>query len=153
MWCSDSEFSKVHFHLYLPKPSSPKRFSLGILQLSNISAQVEEPLIPNLSSFLPSSNPSTGLGMMIAEIPLCFRLLSVVANTTPASLSNAFVIHDFVPFRRKLSPSDLAVVEAAPASDPLPGSENRAAKEAMPLCLNMHTEARGLIFSGSLISE
>ena len=54
-------------------------------QFSKISKQVEEALIPNLSSFFPRLSPSVGLGTMNALIPLCFFDLSVVANTTAAS--------------------------------------------------------------------
>lgn len=106
-----------------PKPGSPKIFSFGILQSSNMSKQVEDPLIPNLSSFFPSSNPFAGFGTINADMPLCLRLLSVVAITIPASLSYPLVIQDFVPFKTYSLPSNLAVVEAAPASDPLPGSD------------------------------
>ena len=68
-----------------PIPVLPSRFSAGISQSSKIKLQVDDPRIPNLSSFLPSERPSTGLGTMKAEIPLCFKDLSVVANTTDAS--------------------------------------------------------------------
>lgn len=70
-----------------PDPGSPRIFSLGIAQSSNMSEQVEDPLIPSLSSFLPNSNPFIGLGTINADMPLCFRLLSVVAKTTDALLS------------------------------------------------------------------
>lgn len=70
-----------------PNPVSPRMFSCGILQSSNIKEQVEDPLIPSLSSFLPSSNPLIGFGTIKAEIPLCLRFLSVVANITDDSLS------------------------------------------------------------------
>ena len=54
--------------------------------------------------------------------PLC--TLSVVANTTAASASWALVIHAFVPFNNHVSPLSTAVVLAAPASLPLPGSDS-----------------------------
>jgi len=40
-----------------PKPGSPKRFSSGIEQSSNIKLLVDEPRIPSLSSFFPKENP------------------------------------------------------------------------------------------------
>lgn len=40
-----------------PNPASPKIFSSGIEQSSNIKLLVEEPLIPSLSSFFPRENP------------------------------------------------------------------------------------------------
>lgn len=52
-----------------PNPSSPNTFSLGTLQFSKISEQVDDPLMPNLSSFLPSSRPATGFGTRIADMP------------------------------------------------------------------------------------
>lgn len=97
--------------------------SLGISQSSKIKEQVDDPLIPNLSSFFPSSKPLIGFGNTKADIPLCFKLLSVVAKTIAALLSYPFVIQHLVPFRIHLSPPSLAVVEAAPASEPLPGSD------------------------------
>ena len=106
-----------------PKPGWPRRLILGTLQSSNMSEHVEEPRIPSLSSFFPISRPWIGFGTMMADMPLCFRFLSVVARTMAASLSKPLVIHDLVPFRIQSEPSDLAVVEAAPASEPFPGSE------------------------------
>jgi len=55
-----------------------------------------------------------------ALIPLCFLALSVVANTTDALASWALVIHDLVPFKTQFEPLLTAIVEAAPASLPLP---------------------------------
>lgn len=107
-----------------PKPGSPRIFSLGISQSSYINEHVDDPLIPNLSSFFPNSKPLIGFGTINAEIPLCFKLLSVVAKTTAALLSKPFVIQHFVPFKIHLSPLSFAVVEAAPASDPFPGSDS-----------------------------
>lgn len=76
--------------------------------------------MPNLSSFFPSERPAVGLGTMNAEIPLCLRDLSVVAKTTVASLSYPLVIQDLVPFNFQPPAVVTAVVEAAPASLPLP---------------------------------
>lgn len=85
--------------------------------------QVDEALIPSLSSFLPRSKPFIGLGTTKAEMPLCFKLLSVVAMTIAALLSYPLVIQHLVPFNSQRSPFNFAAVEAAPASDPFPGSE------------------------------
>lgn len=68
-----------------PNPGCPRMFSEGISQSSKMRLQVEDPLIPSLSSFLPSERPFTGLGTKKAEMPLCFKDLSVVAKTTVAS--------------------------------------------------------------------
>lgn len=89
-------------------------------QSSKIRLQVDEPRMPSLSSFFPSERPAVGLGTMNAEIPLCFSDLSVVAKTTVASLSYPLVIHDFVPFNFQPPAEVTAVVDAAPASLPLP---------------------------------
>ena len=62
------------------------------------------------------------MGTRKAEIPLCFNDLSVVAKTTAKSASWALVIHALVPLRIQSSPSLTAVVEAALASLPFPGS-------------------------------
>lgn len=51
---------------------------------------------------------------------LCLSDLSVVAKTTVADASQQLVIQALVPFRTHSSPSWRAVVEAAPASLPLP---------------------------------
>lgn len=50
--------------------------------------------------------------------------MSVVARTITASASCAFVIQALVPFKIQWSPSSVAVQDAAPASEPLPGSDN-----------------------------
>ena len=68
-----------------PIPGSPSKLSPEISQSSKIILQVDEPLMPNLSSFLPSDKPFVGFGTTNAEIPLCFLLLSLVARTTVAS--------------------------------------------------------------------
>lgn len=52
---------------------------------------------------------------------LCFSVLSVVAKTMAAEASQLLVIQALVPFTTHSSPSWCAVVEAAPASLPLPG--------------------------------
>ena len=105
-----------------PIPGSPSIFSAGTTQSSNIKEQVLLALMPSLSSFLPKDRPWVGLSTINALIPVCFFDLSVVANNTIPSASKAFVIHDFEPLSINLFPSDLAVVNAAPASEPLPGS-------------------------------
>jgi hypothetical protein len=56
-------------------------------------------------------------------LPLCFKLLSVVAKTMAALASWALVIQALLPFKTYSSPSNTAVVLAAPASLPLPGSD------------------------------
>ena len=62
------------------------------------------------------------MSTMKQEIPLCLSVLSVVAKTTPNDASFELVIHALLPFSIQWSPSSLAVVLAAPASLPLPGS-------------------------------
>lgn len=62
------------------------------------------------------------MGTRKALIPLFCRDLSVLANTTVAEASQELVIQALVPLRTHESPSSRAVVEAAPASLPLPGS-------------------------------
>ena len=49
---------------------------------SNINEQVLDARIPNLSSFFPRENPLLSFGTINADIPLCFKFLSVVAKTT-----------------------------------------------------------------------
>lgn len=71
-------------------------------------------VLPSLP-LLPSSFPNR-----LAEHTLCFRDLSVVANTTVAEASQALVIQALVPFRTHSSPSRRATVDAAPASLPFP---------------------------------
>lgn len=59
-------------------------------------------------------------GEKCGVIALCLSFLSVVANTTVADASQLLVIQALVPFSTHSSPSWWAVVEAAPASLPLP---------------------------------
>ena len=84
---------------------------------------MEEPRIPNLSSFLPKESPCVGLGTTKAEIPLCLSDLSVVAKTTVASDSYPFVIQALVPFNFHPPDDFTAVVDAAPASLPFPNKK------------------------------
>mmetsp|Transcript_54463 Transcript_54463/g.60877 ORF Transcript_54463/g.60877 Transcript_54463/m.60877 type:complete len:253 (+) Transcript_54463:1265-2023(+) len=114
--------SSVFIAILNPSPWLPSRLLQGIRTLSKITLAVDVARIPSLSSFAPRLNPSALVGMINAEIPLCLRLLSVVANTTAASASYALVIQALVPLIIQSSPSFVAVVEAAPASDPFPGS-------------------------------
>lgn len=68
-----------------------------------------------VTSFTPTPFPNR-----LVEHTLCFRALSVVANTTAAEASQALVIQALVPFRTHSSPSRRATVVAAPASLPFP---------------------------------
>lgn len=52
------------FSIYLPNT-----FSLGILTSSKMKLQVEEHLIPSLSSFLPNENPELEIGTKNPVIP------------------------------------------------------------------------------------
>ena len=87
-----------------PSPGAPRRFSFGIKQFSNIRLQVDDALMPSLSSFFPNENPAFNqaarrktyapedvpgmfFGTRKALIPLCFNALLVVAKTTAASAS------------------------------------------------------------------
>lgn len=75
-----------------PSPALPKRFSFGILQSSNMRLQVDDALMPSLSSRFPKLNPGMGFGTIKALIPLCLSDLSVVANITLHVDSYPFVI-------------------------------------------------------------
>lgn len=118
-----------------PAPRGPSMLSSGILQSSRIMLAVEEPLMPNLSSFFPRESPGCGMGIRNALIPyrhkkiqeikikisqslyliglsinvqchtLCLSFLSVVANTTVAEASQLLVIQALVPFSTHSSPS------------------------------------------------
>ena len=70
----------------------------------------------------PMVIPGVFMSTMKQEMPLCLSDLSVVAKTTPYDASFEFVIHAVLPFNIQWSPSSFAVVLAAPASLPLPGS-------------------------------
>ncbi len=63
---------------------------------------------------------------------LCFKLLSVVANTTVAEASQQLVIQALVPFRTHSSPSCRACVDAAPASLPFPLKPNTSSAHFIP---------------------
>mmetsp|Transcript_1555 Transcript_1555/g.2199 ORF Transcript_1555/g.2199 Transcript_1555/m.2199 type:complete len:215 (+) Transcript_1555:234-878(+) len=114
--------SKVCMAILKPWPVSPNKLSLGIRTSSMIRLAVDEARMPSLSSLAPNENPGVSVGTINAEIPLCLSDLSVVANTIAADASYALVIHPFVPLITHSSPSKVAVVEAAPASLPFPGS-------------------------------
>lgn len=77
---------------------------------------------------------------------MCFSFLSVVANTTVAEASQLLVIQALVPFSTHSSPSWRAVVEAAPASLPLPAVQN-AVTTSPP---GKTTRGAGLPLPGSL---
>lgn len=105
-----------------PIPSSPSRLSLGMRQSSKMMLPVDEARMPSLSSFFPNESPGVGMGTRKALMPLFCKDLSVLAKTTVAEASQQLVIQALVPFRTHESPSARAVVEAAPASLPFPGS-------------------------------
>ena len=52
-----------------PIPSSPRRFSLGITQSSNIKLHVDDAFIPSLFSLAPNDSPSIGLGNIKQLMP------------------------------------------------------------------------------------
>ena len=80
-----------------PLPSSPKMFFLGTRQSSSKISQVELALMPNLSSFLATENPSKFRSTTKAVIPLYPASGSIVANTIKISASFALVIQSFAP--------------------------------------------------------
>ena len=59
------------------------------------------------------------------DVPLCFKFLSVLANTIAALASWALVTQALLPFTIYSSPFSTAVVLVAPASLPLPGSDRQ----------------------------
>ena len=124
--------SRVFIASLKPLPSLPRRFSLGILQSSKISSQVEEPLIPILSSGSPTVNPGVPLSTMKAEIPWFPLDLSVIAMITNTSANPAFVIKIFDPLSTYSSPSSTAVVLWPLASVPAPGSVRPKAPIFLP---------------------
>mmetsp|Transcript_1151 Transcript_1151/g.3226 ORF Transcript_1151/g.3226 Transcript_1151/m.3226 type:complete len:239 (+) Transcript_1151:88-804(+) len=115
--------SSVCMAILKPSPGSPSIAALGTAQSSKMRFAVDDPRIPSLSSGAPTEKPGASRSTRNAEMPLCFRDLSVVAKTTAASASRALVIQALVPFKTKWSPLSTAVVDAAPASEPFPGSE------------------------------
>mmetsp|Transcript_25736 Transcript_25736/g.75425 ORF Transcript_25736/g.75425 Transcript_25736/m.75425 type:complete len:208 (-) Transcript_25736:326-949(-) len=126
--------SRVVMAILKPSPGLPRRFALGTRTLSRMRLAVDEPRMPSLSSLAPRLKPGASQGTRKALIPLCFLLLSVVAKTIAAEASWALVIHALVPLRKKWSgPSSTAVVEAAPASEPFPGSERPKQPSFSPL--------------------
>lgn len=72
--------------------------------------------------------------------PLCFKLLSVVANTTPYFASHELVIHALLPFSTKWSSFSTATVDAAPASLPFPGSDSMKQPRTSPDALQSRTK-------------
>ena len=61
--------SKVSMAILNPIPGVPSKFSLGITQSSIMTLEVDEALIPSLSSFLPRDTPGALLGTIKALIP------------------------------------------------------------------------------------
>mmetsp|Transcript_16049 Transcript_16049/g.53941 ORF Transcript_16049/g.53941 Transcript_16049/m.53941 type:complete len:234 (+) Transcript_16049:458-1159(+) len=116
--------SRVVIAILKPSPGLPSMAEPGTRTLSMIRLAVEDPRMPSLSSLAPRLNPGASVGTRKALMPLCFLALSVVANTMAAEASCALVIHALVPLSTKSEPSAVAVVDAAPASEPLPGSES-----------------------------
>mmetsp|Transcript_40407 Transcript_40407/g.79070 ORF Transcript_40407/g.79070 Transcript_40407/m.79070 type:complete len:217 (+) Transcript_40407:205-855(+) len=115
--------SSVTIAILNPSPSSPRSWSAETFTSSMMRFAVDDARMPILSSFAPRENPGASVDTTNAEMPLCFFDLSVVANTTAAAASCAFVIQALVPLRiYPPSPSGFAVVLAAPASLPFPGS-------------------------------
>mmetsp|Transcript_76534 Transcript_76534/g.150003 ORF Transcript_76534/g.150003 Transcript_76534/m.150003 type:complete len:216 (+) Transcript_76534:639-1286(+) len=119
--------SRVFIAILNPSPLLPISASAGSTTFSKMRLAVEVPLMPSLSSLAPKLNPTVSVGTMNALMaldPFCFR--SVVANTTAQSASCALVIHALVPLSVHSfdTSSCVAVVTAAPASEPLPGSLN-----------------------------
>jgi len=53
----NADLPKVFIAITNPIPGDPSKLSFGIAQSSKIKLQVEDPRIPNLSSFLPSDKP------------------------------------------------------------------------------------------------
>ena len=129
--------SRVIIAILNPFPLSPNRFSLGILQFSNINSQVADPLIPSFFSFLPIENPGVLASTIKAEIPFNPFDLSVIANTTYTWAYPAFVINIFDPFKTHslVSESKVAIVCCPAASVPAFGSVSPNAPIHSPLAI------------------
>lgn len=95
------------------------------MTLSNITGQVPEHLIPNLSSGLSITKPGVFLSIMKQVIPLYPFSGSAFAITknTPAIL--ALDIQSLLPFIMKYSPSCFARVFRANASEPDSASDKQ----------------------------
>ena len=83
-----------------PNPSSPILFALGTFTSWNISECVSEPLMPSLSSFLPTWKPSMSEVTIRQLIPLCPFSTSVCAITKNVFPVLPLVIQFLVPFKR-----------------------------------------------------
>ena len=69
-----------------PLPSTPSRFSFGILQSSKISSYVDDPRIPIFFSLVPKEKPGAPLSTINAEkffffLPLLSSVTLVIAIT------------------------------------------------------------------------
>ena len=105
----------------------PSRFSRGIRQSSNSRVAVSEARIPSLFSTPSSFMPSVPAGTTKDLMPARPALLSTVAQTTtkPPSTWEApspAVQKILLPFSTHSSPSRVAVVWMAAASEPAEGS-------------------------------
>jgi len=100
-----------------PLPSTPIKFSLGILTLSKVIALVALPLIPIFFSGGPAVYPGVFVSTMKVETPF-----SVLAKTETISAIPPFVIQSFSPFITHSSPSRTALVLTLKESEPADAS-------------------------------
>ncbi len=85
--------------------------------------RVDEPAMPSLCSSAPRLTPGASNGTMKQVKPVWPSTSPcTLANTKPTSAMPALVMNCLVPFSTHRSPSSTAVVCAASASEPEPGS-------------------------------
>ena len=88
---------------------------------------------PSLRYGVPALNPGMPFSRMKAEMPLLPCAGSVTAITTATCATPALVMKALVPLRTQLSPSRVARVFIAAASEPEPGSVSPHAPSVLPL--------------------
>src|SRR3989304_5046458 len=128
-----------------PPPNAPNRFSFGIRQSSKMSSAVDDALMPNFSSNLPTLKPGVPFSTINVEMPLCPCVLSVIAVITAISAWDALVMNNFVPLITQLLPSGTALVLILAASEPADGSVS----PRHPILAPLASGARNLCFCSS----
>src|ERR1700678_219333 len=106
----------------MPMPGVPRTEDAGTKQSRNDTLAIGEVRSPILGIAGPTLRPGADASARKQVSPNGPRRSVLTAKVTNTSATGAFVMNVFSPFSSQPPPAGSAVVRAAKASDPVPGS-------------------------------
>src|SRR5690554_6503518 len=115
-----------------PLPRGPSMFSLGMRQLTKLTAQVSEARKPIFCSMRSTAKPGVSVGTKKADKPFLPSSGSVTAKTIAKPARLALLINCLLPLSTQCSPSSTALVRRLLDSEPACGSVKQKQASVCP---------------------